>query len=221
MQPSDEGAAQPRPAPCVRFPGATAREVSLAQLDVVQTIPTQVYIVLLHDSDTVAADSQALIASLAAEFGEWADHHSMFGGKMISGTLSQTQVAWLLSNDRGVIQVIEADGQVGFDDGPGMGMGAGDGGGGAGADVGGGAGVGGGTVFAGGSPNFIMVDDERIQLNADTLTALTAAAASPYAQVEVLQAMQVCRSLPLTPAGRGMVVALRQTAWAASDLVVR
>jgi hypothetical protein len=169
--------------PSVRFPGATAREVTAAQLaDGSERIPTQVYIVLLNDSATVGEDSRALLERYASEFGEWVGHHAMFGGKMISGTLSQAQVAWLLSNDGGVIQVIEADGVVSLDDGPGMVVGGG------GMDVGGGS-VGGGMVFTGGSPNFIMVDDERVQLNADTLAALTAAA-SPYAQIELLQALQ-------------------------------
>lgn len=149
----------------VRFP-ATGREVNLAQLaDGGAVIPTQVYIVLLNDNATATEDSAALLARFVAEFGEWADHRSMFGGKMISGTLNQAQVTWLLRNDGGSIKLIEADGQVGFGD----------------------------EVSAGGSPNFIMVDDERVQLNVDALAAL-AAASSPYEQIETLAALQVCPS---------------------------
>ena len=161
----------------VRFP-ATETELTLQQLsDGSAQLPQQVYIVLLNDSDTVTQDSAALLGSFVAEFGDWADHRSMFGGKMISGTLNQAQVVWLLGNDGGAIKTIEADGQVGFGDEPSVG-------------TGGGAGMhDGGLVFAGGSPSFIEADDERTQLNIDTLAALIAAS-SPYQQLETLQALQ-------------------------------
>jgi hypothetical protein len=100
--------------PNVRFP-ATNKELSPGHLtDGSSTIPTQVYIVLLNDSDTVGENSRTLLANFTAEFGEWEGHRSMFGGKMISGELDQAKVAWLLTNDCGYIKVIEADGQVGF-----------------------------------------------------------------------------------------------------------
>lgn len=100
--------------PNVRFP-STNKEFTAGQLaDGSAQIPTQVYIILLEDSSTVADNYTALIGSFNAHFGgEW-DHRAMFGGKIISGVLDLSQVAWLLSNDGGVIKVIEADGQVGI-----------------------------------------------------------------------------------------------------------
>lgn len=61
----------------------------------------------------------------------------------------------------------------------------GDGGGSSGAGVG--VGVG-GPVFIGGSPNFEMVDSVRVDMNRETVAAL-AAAANPYAGIDLLMAM--------------------------------
>ena len=97
--------------PNVRFP-ATNQELTPEQLaDGSTQIATQVYIILLNDSGTVGEDSRMMMEKFVAKFGAW-EHKAMFGGKIISGTLDQTKVAWLLTNDSGFIKVIEADGQV-------------------------------------------------------------------------------------------------------------
>eukprot|EP01047_Picozoa_sp_COSAG01_P034333 COSAG01_NODE_2574_length_7434_cov_6.745467_2_plen_102_part_00 len=100
--------------PNVRFP-ATGKEFTAQQLaDGSAQIPTQVYIILLNDSETVSSDSAALIGAFKSAFGDW-EHKSMFSGKIISGTLEQAQVVWLLGNGTALIKVIEADGQVSID----------------------------------------------------------------------------------------------------------
>ena len=100
--------------PILRFP-STGQEYTAAQLkqENVQ-IPTQVYIVLLNDSDSIGDDYDILMKSFNSHWGSPWEHNKMFGGKILSGTLDQPQVAWLLANDSGFIKIIEADSEVGI-----------------------------------------------------------------------------------------------------------
>ena len=100
--------------PTVRFPSTNAEFTPEQLASGGAEIPTQVYIVLLKDSDAVGDNYQTLLNSFNAHFGISWEHRPMFGGKILSGTLDQDQVAWLLANDGGFIKVIEADGEVGI-----------------------------------------------------------------------------------------------------------
>jgi hypothetical protein len=89
----------------VRFP-ATGKEFTPEQrVDCSTQIPTQVYLIELNQSETIADESKALVKAFATKFGEWKhdDKIITFGGKFISGTLDQAQIAWLLANDNGCI----------------------------------------------------------------------------------------------------------------------
>ena len=68
-------------------------------------IPTQVYVIELNQSETIGDEAKALVSAFAAKFGEWKHDGKAitFGGKFISGTLDQAQIAWLLANDNGCI----------------------------------------------------------------------------------------------------------------------